>query len=371
MWPQEDRDERNDSTTHSRRPRGPRLRARARDRAGSPRAALAWLVGIALRVRARTRGAAHRRSCACAMHSARRSAREALVQRSATRPRARGAAQSVAARRGRAAARLRSAGARDPAPQLAQRAADAAFVWPKPSERGLPRSMEGARGPPGPRTCDEICGRAQERPPRGDRTLGVPRPFAVLAARAAHLAVIDRRGAAAGRRRPSDDTLPARRAASILDRNGAGLALSVEAPSVYAVPPRSPTRPAAARELAKHPRRERAELARASSAVGHSRSSRAGSAPSRARGSQAQDLAGIGDRATSRGAIYPQRALAAQRARASRTSTASACAASSSWRTRGCAATARRLPVERDGAGRLLLASCEHDPRARRAATWR
>jgi cell division protein FtsI/penicillin-binding protein 2 len=57
--------------------------------------------------------------------------------------------------------------------------------------------------------------------------------FAVLAARAAHLSVFDERGAERG-----DDQaervmtlLPDR--GSIVDRNGAGLALTVEAPSVY------------------------------------------------------------------------------------------------------------------------------------------
>ena len=57
--------------------------------------------------------------------------------------------------------------------------------------------------------------------------------FVVLGARAAHLSVVDERGAQRG----DDQTertmtlLPDR--GSIVDRNGAGLALTVEAPSVY------------------------------------------------------------------------------------------------------------------------------------------
>src|SRR5262245_34845592 len=57
--------------------------------------------------------------------------------------------------------------------------------------------------------------------------------FAVLAARAAHLSVFDERGAERGDNQAERvmTLLPDR--GSIVDRNGAGLALTVEAPSVY------------------------------------------------------------------------------------------------------------------------------------------
>src|SRR5262249_11342392 len=86
--------------------------------------------------------------------------------------------------------------------------------------------------------------------------------FVVLAARAAHLAVFDERAA----QRADDQAggwiklLPER--GSIVDRNGAGLALSIDAPSVYAVGREVRDPLAAARSLAPILGIDRGELAR-------------------------------------------------------------------------------------------------------------
>ncbi|TMA29194.1 MAG: hypothetical protein E6J87_20095, partial [Deltaproteobacteria bacterium] len=86
------------------------------------------------------------------------------------------------------------------------------------------------------RDGNEIRGRADERPPRGDRARCAP--ARVRGARGA-------RGPPGGLRRA---LLPDR--GSIVDRNGAGLALTVEAPSVYAVGREIGDPAAAARALA-------------------------------------------------------------------------------------------------------------------------
>jgi len=79
--------------------------------------------------------------------------------------------------------------------------------------------------------------------------IGLLLPFFVLAGRAAHLSVVDQRGAERGRAQTQHRiTLHPQRGA-IADRNGAELALSIDAPSVYAVPARLPDVDAAARSL--------------------------------------------------------------------------------------------------------------------------
>src|SRR5688572_29611532 len=86
--------------------------------------------------------------------------------------------------------------------------------------------------------------------------------FAVLAARAVHLSVFDERGAQRGDAQADRllTLLPDR--GSIVDRNGAGLALTVESPSVYAVGREVSDPVAAARALSKILAMDRAELVR-------------------------------------------------------------------------------------------------------------
>ena len=88
--------------------------------------------------------------------------------------------------------------------------------------------------------------------------------FLALAARAAHLAVVDRRGADRGERQSrSELRLPPERG-TIVDRQGAELAVSVTAPSIYAIPPEVRDVRATARILGKllgaDPRRIAARL---------------------------------------------------------------------------------------------------------------
>jgi cell division protein FtsI (penicillin-binding protein 3) len=74
--------------------------------------------------------------------------------------------------------------------------------------------------------------------------------FGVLSARAAHLAVVDERGARRGLRQTANTViLPAQRGA-VLDRDGTPLALTVDAPSVYAVASELKDVPGTARKLA-------------------------------------------------------------------------------------------------------------------------
>src|SRR5687768_8137251 len=86
--------------------------------------------------------------------------------------------------------------------------------------------------------------------------------FTVLAARAAHLSVFDERAADRAGKQGGGwmKLLPDR--GSIVDRNGAGLALTVEVPSVYAVGREVRDPAAAARSLAAILGMNRAELVR-------------------------------------------------------------------------------------------------------------
>jgi len=75
--------------------------------------------------------------------------------------------------------------------------------------------------------------------------------FALLAARAADLAVLDGRGAARGARQTGTVLRLAPARGTILDRDGAELAVTIEAPSVYAVPAQIDHPAATARSLAR------------------------------------------------------------------------------------------------------------------------
>ena len=186
--------------------------------------------------------------------------------------------------------------------------------------------------------------------------------FLALAGRAAHLTVIDRRGLERGPRRrpaPCSGSLP--RAARSSTQTGAELAVTVPAPSVYAIP-REVDEPAQA-----------ARSSRAPSGCPSRRSARSSSARRlRVRDALGRARAGGGGvqaRAGRRSASSTSRAASTRRARsrvrwsASRTSTAWACAASSRWRTPGWRARRSGSPVERDARG-----GCSPSPTTTRAA---
>ncbi|MBW2241438.1 MAG: transpeptidase family protein [Deltaproteobacteria bacterium] len=89
----------------------------------------------------------------------------------------------------------------------------------------------------------------------GRRTLGVGVGlllfFGVLAVRAAHLSVIDGRGLERGERQTLTVLRVAPARGTITDRHGSELAITVQAPSVYAVPAQITDKQATARKLAK------------------------------------------------------------------------------------------------------------------------
>ena len=148
---------------------------------------------------------------------------------------------------------------------------------------------------------------------------------------------------------------------SIVDRNGAGLALTVEAPSVYAVGREVRDPAAAARSLAAILGMDRGRArARLPASARDSRSCAAGSRPSRARRSPRRRSPASAS-STSRAASTPT-ARSRRAWSASPTSTATACAASSSRRTPGCAA--RRAGCASSATARA--ASCSPMPET----TW-
>lgn len=75
--------------------------------------------------------------------------------------------------------------------------------------------------------------------------------FGVLTVRAAHLSVIDGRGEARGERQILTVLRVAAARGTITDRHGAELAVTLQAPSVYAVPAQIEDKPGTARKLAK------------------------------------------------------------------------------------------------------------------------
>jgi cell division protein FtsI (penicillin-binding protein 3) len=177
--------------------------------------------------------------------------------------------------------------------------------------------------------------------------------FTVLAARAVHLSVFDER--AAERADAQADSwmklLPDR--GSIVDRNGAGLALTVETPSVYAVGREMQDPAAAARSLAAILGADRAELARAFRKHKGFTFVRRWITPEQAAKITAAKLPGIGVVDEPR-RIYPYHALAARVvgfANIDGNGVRGIEQQENIW-LRG---NARRLRVERDGSGRFLL----------------
>jgi len=135
--------------------------------------------------------------------------------------------------------------------------------------------------------------------------------FLAVAARAAHLGVVDGRGARRGVAQSQTELrLPPERG-TLVDRHGAELALSVEAPSVYASPSAIGDVPATARALAKalgsDSRRIAARLRASGSFVYIAR----WIDDARARRVRALELSGIGIVEEPR-RVYPHRELAAQ-----------------------------------------------------------
>jgi cell division protein FtsI (penicillin-binding protein 3) len=179
--------------------------------------------------------------------------------------------------------------------------------------------------------------------------------FAGLGLRATHLSVFDRKGAQQGDAQSLRTlTLPPERG-QIVDRSGAELALSVEAPSIYAIPSQIEDLPAAARALA--------PLFETSPAKLGERLARRGGFQFLARWVSRDvaqrvrdlDLAGVGVVDEPR-RIYPHGALAASVIGFANIDARGARGVEQqedAW-LRG---TTRRLPVERDGDGRLILVS--------------
>jgi len=179
--------------------------------------------------------------------------------------------------------------------------------------------------------------------------------FAGLGLRATHLSVFDRKGAQQGEAQSLRTlTLPPERG-QIVDRTGAELALSVEAPSIYAIPSRIESLPAAARALAPlvgtSPTRLAERLARREGFQFVAR----WVSRDVAQRVRALDLAGVGVVDEPR-RIYPHGALAASVVGFANIDGRGARGVEQqedAW-LRG---TTRRLPVERDGDGKLMLVS--------------
>ena len=179
--------------------------------------------------------------------------------------------------------------------------------------------------------------------------------FAVLALRAAHLSVFDQRGAQRGEAQTLRTLTLAPERGSILDRNGSGLALSVEAPSVFFVGREVRDPVAAARLLSRELGVERAPLLRSLKSRDGFRFVRRWIADEQAERIAAADLDGIGIVNEPR-RIYPHRGLAAKLvgfANIDGDGVRGIEQREDAW-LRG---TTRRLPVERDGFGRTLIAS--------------
>jgi cell division protein FtsI (penicillin-binding protein 3) len=179
--------------------------------------------------------------------------------------------------------------------------------------------------------------------------------FAALSLRAAHLSVFDHRGATLGDAQSLRTLTLAPERGHVVDRNGAALALSVDAPSVYAVPAQLENRAVAARRLAAalglDARALRARLQRGEGFQFVAR----WITPEQERRVQALELQGVGVIREPRRA-YPHRGLASRVigfANIDGRGVRGIEQQEDEW-LRG---TTRRLPVERDGSGRLMLAN--------------
>lgn len=177
--------------------------------------------------------------------------------------------------------------------------------------------------------------------------------FALLAARAAHLSLVDERGLILGERQTRTVLALAAQRGTILDRAGNELALSVDAPSIYATPGALEDTEAAIRLLARALDRSRADVAKRL----HGRSSFVFLArwvsPEAAARVAALELPGVGIVLEPR-RVYPTKELAAQLvgfANIDGHGVRGLEQAEDAW-LRGAQ---RRLPAERDGSGDLLV----------------
>lgn len=201
-------------------------------------------------------------------------------------------------------------------------------------------------------------GRRADMGPRLRRRLAVTRlalliAFLGLAARAAHLSVLDERGGALGARQLETVLTLAPERGDIVDRGGNELALAVDAPSVYAVPASFEDPAAAAQKLAHALGSDRHRIATRlrgrSSFVFLAR----WVSPEKAARVKALGLRGVGI-VTERRRSYPTGPLAAQLvgfANIDGQGVRGIEQAENAW-LRG---KPRRLPVERDGSGQLLV----------------
>ena len=183
--------------------------------------------------------------------------------------------------------------------------------------------------------------------------------FLALAARAAHLGVIDRRGAERGHAQTGTVLRLAPARGTILDQGGRELAVTVPAPSVYAVPREIRDPAAAARALARAlglpVERVRARLARKAPFVFVER----WLSPAQAAAVSKLELAGVGLVPEPRRA-HPQGALAGQLVGFSNIDGEGARGVEQmedAW----LSGKAQRVAVERDARGRLL-AFADYDP---------
>ncbi len=185
--------------------------------------------------------------------------------------------------------------------------------------------------------------------------------FLAVAARAAHLGVVDARGARRGAAQTQTELrLPPERG-TLVDRNGAELALSVEAPSVYASPSATGDVPSTARALAKVLGGDSRRIAERLKAGGSFVYLARWIDDARARRVRALELPGIGIVEEPR-RVYPHRELGAQLigfANIDGTGVRGMEEQEDPW-LRG---RARSFAVERDARGHLL-AQAGMDPRA-------
>jgi cell division protein FtsI (penicillin-binding protein 3) len=177
--------------------------------------------------------------------------------------------------------------------------------------------------------------------------------FAVLAVRAAHLSVLDQRGSERGIIQLGSTLNLAPERGAILDRDGRELALSIHAPSVYAEPTRIEHPDAAAAALARALGRPPSEIARRLAKQGSFVFLARWATPEAARRVEALRLRGVGIVHEPR-RVYPYKELAAQLvgfANIDGRGVRGIEQSEDAW-LRGIP---RRVPVERDGSGDLLV----------------
>ena len=179
--------------------------------------------------------------------------------------------------------------------------------------------------------------------------------FGVLALRAAHLSVVDVRGAERGQRQTAHSLTLAPERGSIFDRHGSVLALTIEAPSIYAVG-REVAEPASvARVLARQLGLDRARTLRDLETRQGFRFVRRWVTPDQAAAIEAADLRGVGVVQEPR-RIYPHRELVAPVvgfANIDGKGVRGIEQQEDAW-LRG---VTRRVSAERDGSGQLLVSS--------------